>query len=182
MAYGPDPWTWTRSTHNPISDPEDGEEFQIHFISVFPWKGYYVMLYEFGWIEPLLDSYVGDVRLAVSRDGETLRRVNAHEPMIRRGGKHEWDSGFIVTSSDVVVYGSELRLYFSGQAETWTMWSLGDRVAKKVGWPQSVGSIYPAQMGLATLPLDGFTGLESRDREMPCNHFDNSDRAVGCVG
>ena len=72
-----------------------------------------------------------------------------------------------MTSSDVVVYGSELRLYYSGQAETWTMWPLGDRVAKKVGWPQSVGSIYPAQMGLATLPLDGFTGLESRDREMP---------------
>ena len=167
MAYGPDPWTWIRSTHNPIIDPDDGEEFQIHFISVFPWKGYYFMLYEFGWIEPLLDSYVGDVRLAVSRDGETFRRVNAHEPVIRRGGKHEWDSGFIVTSSDVVVYGSELRLYYSGQAETWTMWPLGDRVPQKVGWPQSVGSIYPAQMGLATLPLDGFTGLESRDHEMP---------------
>lgn len=30
-----------------------------------------------------------------------------------------------------------------------------------------MGSIYPAQMGLATLPLDGLTGLESRDREMP---------------
>ena len=28
------------------------------------------MLYEFGWIEPLLGSHVGDVRLAVSRDGE----------------------------------------------------------------------------------------------------------------
>jgi len=167
MAYGPDPWTWTRSPHNPIIDPDDGEEFQIHFISVLPWKGYYFMLYEFAWLEPLYGSYVGDVRLAVSRDGEIFRRVKAHEPVIRRGDKDEWDSGFLVTSSDIVVYGNELRLYYSGQAETWTKWPLGERVAKKEGWPTSAGSIYPAQMGLATLPVDGFTSLESRDHEMP---------------
>ena len=167
MAYGPDPWTWTRSAHNPIIDPDDGDEFQIHFISVFPWKGYYFMLYEFAWLEPLQNSYAGDVRLAVSRDGEVFRRVNPHEPVLRRGARDAWDSGFLVTSSDVVIYGDELRLYYSGQAETWTKWPLGDRVAKKEGWPSSAGSIYPSQMGLATLPLDGFTSLESLDHEMP---------------
>ncbi|MAG37123.1 MAG: hypothetical protein CL878_12880 [Dehalococcoidia bacterium] len=163
MAYGPDPWTWTRSPHNPIMDPDDGEEFQIHCISVLPWRGYYLLLYEFAWIEPLYGSYVGDVRLAVSRDGECFQRVNPHQPVIRRGDRGAWDSGFIVIASDVVAHRDEFRLYYSGQAEVWRNWP-GEN---KRGWPRSAGSIFPAQMGLATLPIDGFTNVESRDREMP---------------
>lgn len=38
---------------------------------------------------------------------------------------------------------------------------------KKSGLAAERGKHLPGPDGLATLPLDGFTGLESRDREMP---------------
>ena len=163
VMFGPTPYAWTRSALNPIIDPDDGEEFQIHFISVLPWKGYYFMLYEFGWLESLRGSYVADIRLAVSRDGETFRRVDPHQPVIRRGAKHEWDGGFLVTSSDVVAHDGRFWLYYAGQPDNWTKWPGENRG----GWPGSAGSIYPSQTGLATLPQDGLTNVESLDGEMP---------------
>ena len=163
MAFGPDPWSWTRSPHNPIIDPDDGEEFQNHYVSVLPYKGYYLMLYEFGWLEPWNNAYVADVRLAVSRDGEIFRRVNPHQPVIRRGGKGEWDGAFIVTSSDPVVHDDQIHLYYAGNGEVWKNWPNEN----SRGSPISSGSVFPSQTGLATLPLDGFTNVESLDREMP---------------
>ena len=161
LAYGPDPWTLTRSPHNPIIDPDDGNEFQIHYISVLPYKGYYLMLYEFAWLEPLYGAYVGDVRLAVSRDGEIFRRVNPHQAVIRRGEPDAWDSGIIVTSSDTVVHDDQLWLYFAGSADVWKNWPRENLRGAPPAFP------YPVQTGLATLPLDGFTDIESLDHEMP---------------
>ncbi len=163
LAYGPDPWTWTRSPHNPIIDPDDGHESQIHFISVLPYKGLYVMLYEYGWITPHDSVYAADVRLAVSRDGEVFRRVQPHHPLVRRGGPGAWDGGFLVTSSDVVVRAHEIQVFYAGQPASWTNWPAENRGA----WPHSAGSVYPSQTGLAALPLDGFAALETLDGETP---------------
>jgi len=163
LAYGPDPWSWTRSAHNPVLDPDDGEGFQMHYVAVLPWKGYYLMLYEFAWLEPLHGAYVGDVRLAVSRDGEAFRRVQPHQPVMRRGGRGDWDSGFIVTSSDVVVQGDRFWLYYAGASEVWKNWPNENRKGARLG----SGNTMPAQTGLATLPLDGFASMESLDGEMP---------------
>ena len=121
------------------------------------------MLYEFGWIEPVRGAYVGDLRLAVSRDGETFRRVNPHQPVLRRGERGAWDGGFVVTSSDVVVQGEQFWLYYAGASELWTNWPSENQK----GAPLGSGNTMTAQTGLATLPLDGFANVESLDREMP---------------
>lgn len=161
LLYGPDPWTWTRSEYNPIIDPDDGDEFQIHFISVLPYKGLYIMLYEFGWLEQSV--YMADIRLAVSRDGETFKRVQPNQPLVRRGTPGDWDGGFLVTSSDMVVRNDMIEIFYAGQPTHWTNWPAENRG----DWPASAGSVYPSQTGVATLPLDGFAGLETVDGEMP---------------
>ena len=163
LMYGPDPWTWTHSQHNPIIDPDDGEESQIHFISVLPYKGLYVMLYEYGWMEAHSSVYVADIRLAVSRDGERFQRVQPDQPLIRRGGPGDWDGGFLVTSSDLVVRDHEIQVFYAGQPAHWTNWPSENKGA----WPHGAGSVYPAQTGLASLPIDGFAALETPDGEMP---------------
>ena len=163
LLYGPDPWTWTRSPQNPVIDPDEGDESQIHFISVLPYKGLYVMLYEYGWLDPLTSVYVADIRLAVSRDGERFQRVQPNQPFVRRGGPGDWDGGFLVTSSDLVVRDHEIQVFYAGQPEHWTNWPSENRGE----WTSSAGSVYPAQTGLATIPLDGFAALETADGEMP---------------
>ena len=171
LLYGPDPWTWTRSPHNPVIDPDDGDEFQIHFISVLPYKGLYVMLYEFGWIDPSSNVYVADIRLAVSRDGEGFRRVQPTQPLVRRGGPGEWDGGFLVTSSDVVVRDDQIQVFYAGQPAHWTNWPPENRG----DLPYGTGSVYPSQTGLAMLPIDGFVGLETLDGEMPGTVYNHSN-------
>jgi len=121
------------------------------------------MLYEYGWLDPLTSVYVADIRLAVSRDGERFQRVQPNQPFVRRGGPGDWDGGFLVPSSDLVVRDHEIQVFYAGQPEHWTNWPSENRGE----WTSSAGSVYPAQTGLATIPLDGFAALETADGEMP---------------
>ena len=161
LSHGPHEWHLRESPANPILVP-DGEH-EIHFLGVHRLHGYYIMLYEHGWYAPnglgRYGQYFGDVRLAVSRDGEHYQRVLPNEKVIARGQKGQWDDGFIVVGDKMVVRDDEICIYYSGQGEDWCSWP-GSSGA-------GAGRLRRRRMGLATLPLDRFTCLRSADGQKP---------------
>ena len=164
LAFSSDGRHWSPATTNPVLDPNDGNCAEIHFATVHRYAGWYVMLYEFGWYEPLRGRFASDLRLAVSPDGEHFRRVNPSEPVVRRGASGAWDSGFLVTlGSAVISRASGTFIYYTGQSDVWNSWP--GRTA--LGFEGRPGFVYPGQIGLATLPPDGFTSIRSADRETP---------------
>ena len=107
--------------------------------------------------EPKTGAFVGDARLAVNRDGTgKFQRVRPYEPIIRRGEKGTWDSGFIVASQPIE-RGDEIYLYYSaadeaaGASPNTAMWNVP----------------IPIRTGLAKVRRDGFTWLQSRDALTP---------------
>jgi len=169
LAYGPDIEHLTPSPANPILSPNDGLEQENHFLMLAPYRGAYVMLYEYGWYMPNdtgnYGSYCADIRLAAGRDGEHYRRVQPHQKVICRGRRGEWDSGFLVISDKPVVKDDIIYLYYAGQGEDWTGWP-GGNIPEGYRW-RSTGSVRLSRMGVATLRLDGFACLETTDRETP---------------
>jgi hypothetical protein len=129
------------------------------------YRSYYLLLYAYDHYRDYhghgrWGNFVGDVRLAVSRDGEHFRRVNPHRPLIPRGRRGEWDSGFLVPGA-AVEHRGRIHLYYSGANENWSSWPSPNRT---VGAGRSMaGFTYPAQTGLALLEPDGFTSLAARD-------------------
>ena len=166
MAFGENVEHWTASSDNPFLAPNDGLEFENHFLMMAPYAGCWVLPYEYGWYTPngqgTHGQYAADIRLAVSRDGEHFDRLNPHQKLIRRGSRGAWDSQFLVISDKPVIRGDKIYLYYCGQGEDWT------------GWPSpppkfafgSTGSIRLSRMGLATLRRDGWFCLETTDREL----------------
>lgn len=187
LAFGPDVEHFTASKANPILSPNDGLEQENHFLMLAPYRGMYVMPYECAWYMPNgtgnIGSYCGDIRLAVSRDGEHYRRVQPHQKVISRGRRGEWDDGFLVISDKPVIRDDTICLYYAGNGEDWTGWPVPN-TPPGYQWT-TAGSNRLSRMGLATLRLDGFTCLETTDREIPgyitTAPIDISDRAVGLV-
>ena len=169
IAFGPDIEHFTESKDNPILSPDDGLEDENHFLMLAPYAGMYVMPYEYGWYMPngtgVFGVFSGDIRLAVSRDGEHFHRVQPHQKLISRGRQGEWDDGFIVISEKPVVRNDTIYMYYAGQSEHWTDWPLENLPADRQG-SVPLGR-WTSRMGLATLRLDGFTCLETTDRETP---------------
>jgi len=169
LAYGPDIEHFTASKANPILNPNDGLEQENHFLMLAPYRGWYVMLYEYGWYMPNgtgnFGSYSADIRLAVSRDGEHYQRVQPHQKVISRGRRGEWDNGFLVISDKPVIKDDTIYLYYAGNGEDWTSWP-GGNIPPGFRFASS-GCVRRSQMGLATLRLDGFTCLETTDGETP---------------
>ena len=169
IAFGPDIEHFTESRDNPILSPDDGLEDELHFLMLAPYAGMYVMPYEYGWYMPngtgIFGVFSGDIRLAVSRDGEHFHRVQPHQKLISRGRQGEWDDGFIVISEKPVVRNDTIYMYYAGQSEHWTDWPLENLPADRQG-RVPIGR-HTSRMGLATLRLDGFTCLETTDRETP---------------
>jgi hypothetical protein len=169
LGYGPDVEHFIASKANPILHPNDGLEQENHFLMLFPYQGYYVMLYEYGWYLPNgtgnFGSYCADIRLAVSRDGERYRRIQPHQKVISRGHRGAWDDGFLVISDKPVINVNTIYLYYAGQGEDWTSWP-GGNIPSGYRFA-STGCVRLSRMGLATLRRDGFTHLETTDRETP---------------
>lgn len=166
MGYGPDLAHITLSAANPILSPNDGREQELHFASVFPYRGYYLMLYDYGryvdyYGHGLWGAFAGDIRLAVSRDGEHFRRINPDQPLITRGSRGEWDGLFLVVANAVEFKG-RIHVYYSAGNENWASWP-SDNTAVGPTERSVSGFSYVSQMGLATLPGDGFTYLHARD-------------------
>ncbi len=49
LAFGRTELIWRPSRRNPIIDPNRGNEQEIHFLAYVPYRGQYLLLYEFGW-------------------------------------------------------------------------------------------------------------------------------------
>jgi hypothetical protein len=169
LAYGPDVEHFTASPANPILQPNDGLEQENHFLMLFPYRGQYLLLYEYGWYAPNgtgnLGSYCADIRLAASRDGEHFTRIQPHQKVIARGRRGEWDGGFLVISDKPILKDDTVYLYYAGNGEDWTSWP-GGNIPPGYRFA-STGSVRLSRMGLATLAADRFTCLETIDRETP---------------
>ncbi len=148
-------------------------EVEDHLLGVIPYRGYYVMLYEYGWYSMSgtagpYGSYCADVRLAVSRDGEHYTRVLPDQKVISRGRFGEWDDGFLIVSDKVAIKDDTMYLYYCGHDRNYPGFA-GDMLhPPSLGYPKTdVGTKRVSQMGLATLPLDRFTCLKTDDGEVP---------------
>jgi hypothetical protein len=180
-GYGPDIEHCIPSPFNPVisgpnrPDPaKEGLEDTIHLAAAMHYKGYYIMLYDYDfWMDyygykgkadirgrdsrvpkPKTGIFTGDTRLAVNRDGVSkFQRVNPHQPIIARGKRGMWDSGFIVMPGPVV-HDDKIYLFYSASDEvagiTQPQWNEPD-------------SPFIVATGLATLRLDGFTNLQTHD-------------------
>ncbi len=96
--------------------------------------------------------YVGDIRLASSRDPlGRFRRVRPRQPVVARGRRGEWDSGFLSLGGECFIeHEGRILIFYSG---------LDERSA--TGFPGL--SSGPYATGLASLPIDGFTFLRAAD-------------------
>lgn len=170
LAFSPDARRWTFSAVNPVLTPKDSSEHENHFLQIIPYRGYYVLLYEYGWYVPngygVYGTYCADIRLAVSRDGEHFTRIQPHQSVIRRGRYGEWDDGFLCISDKAVIRDDTIYLYYCGQGHDWTSWP-GENCDQGKIMTESSGCIRLSRMGLATLPIDGFTHLQTKDGETP---------------
>jgi len=158
LWYGPDLEHLIPHPGNPILHPNDGVEHEIHFCSVVQYHGFYVMLYEHDWYEPA-GRIIGDIRLACSRDGIHFTRLQPERAVIPTGTKAEWDGGMLVTSPEVIEHDGKLWIYYTGVTRDWKGWPSG----RPAGAP-SPSTLYPQHLGLATLPLDGFVRLQTRNK------------------
>lgn len=179
MGYGPDIEHCIPSPHNPVIHPKDGLEHTIHLFSVIRYEGYYVMLYDFNvWQdyygfkgyaaarakdrrvpEPKTGAFIGDIRLAVNRDGVSkFQRVNPHQPLVARGRKGQWDSGNLHLPG-AIVRDDTIYIFYTAADESGG------------AFPNAMISQTAAspRMGLATLRRDGFTYMQNRDGLAPAS-------------
>ena len=172
LACGPDVEQLAAIADNPILDPIDGMEQENHYLALAPYAGQYVMPYEYGWYAPnrtgVHGMFCSDIRLAVSRDGDHYTRVQPHQPLIARGPRGTWDAGALMMSDKLVEHDERLWFFYVGNGEEWTQWPEGS-VPEYSYWKGTgeVGSNRVSRMGLATLPKDRLTCLETVDRETP---------------
>ena len=169
LSYGPDLEHLRAADHNPILSPGDGFEYENHHVLLAPYRGAWAMPYEYGWYVPngygVHGTYCADVRLAVSADGERFERVDVHQPLIARGGNHEWDGGLLVIADKPAIKDGTIHLFYGGNGEEWTSWP-GENTPSVYPYG-STGQVRLSRLGLATLREDGWTCLESADRELP---------------
>lgn len=169
LAYGPTLEDLTPSKLNPVLDTDSGPEDEIHFCSVLPYEGHYLMLYEFGRYDDWFHALTGELRLATCRNGEQFLRLQPHRPIVARGEANEWDAGWIASSSQTIIHDDKIWIFYSGNGSEWKGWP-GQNTPRKfledLGVPSS-GIVYPSRAGLATLRLDGFVDLRCIDRLVP---------------
>ena len=170
LAYGPDIEHFRRAGENPLISPADGLEYEDHHIMMSPCGGAWIMGYEYGWYVPnrygLYGMYAADIRLAVSGDGLRFDRVNPHQKVIARGAHNEWDGGLLVITDKPAVKDGTIHLFYGGAGEDFTSWP-PENQSPEFRHELGSGGARVMRMGLATLREDGFTCLETPDRETP---------------
>ena len=169
LSYGPDIEHLRAAGHNPLLSPDDGFEYENHHVLFAPYGGAWAMAYEYGWYVPngygVYGTYYADVRLAVSADGERFERIDVHQPLIPRGDHREWDGGLLVIADKPAIKDGTIYLFYGGNGEEWTSWP-GENTPEAYPYA-STGQVRLSRLGLATLREDGWTCLESADREVP---------------
>lgn len=164
VAVSSDGLNWTLPTKGPVfgADDLDPDATQVYGMPVFPYQGIYIGLpwiYNARWFK--YGSYgdrrmyevekdsprTMDCQLAWSWDLINWTRPPRREQFIPRGKEGEFDSGMIYTAQAPVQVGGKLHFYYGG-------W---------VGAHSDTKS--KANIGLATLRLDGFCSMHAGDAE-----------------
>ena len=155
---------WEMLAKGPVmtADDLDPDATQIYGMPVFPYQGLYVgqvWVYRSRWFkyggytdQRMYEVEKGspctmDVQLAWSWDLINWTRTPTRESFIPRGRQGEFDSGMIYTAVAPVQVGDRLYFYYGG-------WDDVHNSGKA-----------KANIGLATLRLDGFCSMQARDRE-----------------
>ena len=120
VAYGPDEAHMTVSPTLAM-DPDEGLENQIHMISVTPYEGYYLALYEYARFDLETRTDPCDLRLAASRDGLHFERIQNQVSVVPRGPVGTWDDGTVISPNQLVKVGDELWIYYSGSPKEYGM-------------------------------------------------------------
>ncbi|MEO6437452.1 MAG: hypothetical protein ABIP55_17040, partial [Tepidisphaeraceae bacterium] len=125
-------------------DDHDPPHVEFHTSPVFFYKDVYFCLNQ------ILDRSTGggviDIELMTSRDGLTWERPFRGEPFLSRAEGGAFDSGSLFVSTPPVVLEDELRFYYGAHKEGATHHA--DFYSVTTG------------IGLATLPLDRFAGIQ----------------------
>lgn len=134
-----------------VLKPEQGIDEELHFASVNKVRGTYLMLFESDNFSK--NPIHGDLRLAVSSDGRSFRRVHPETPIVTTGLKGMWDENLLVTTSAAIQeVGDELFIFYIGCPNIYNSWPPPYMVS-----PERRGSMFaPAYLGLATLPRDSY--------------------------
>ena len=162
IAWSRDGEKWHKPFEGPVfaADDLDPSDTQIYGMPAFPYQGMYIGLpwmyraryFRFGEysVEKLHEAQSDsprnmEVQLAWSWDLVNWTRTPERRQFIPLGREKDWDRGMIVTAGAPLVVGNKLHFYFGGM----------DRVhdEKQV----------QASIGLATLRLDGFCSMSTKD-------------------
>lgn len=149
-------WSPARGELVMASDELDSEISEIYSLRTIPYEGIQIGLVHFFHNEP--DDVRLYFQLAVSRDGKTWRRLSDRSAFIPLGGVGEWDrSTHMPPSSDPIIVGDEIRIYYSGRNIVHpTRWKVKDDLPALTSIPPFRGAI-----GLATLKRDRFVAMEA---------------------
>ncbi len=135
--------------------PEKGIDEELHFAAVKKIGGSYLMLFE-------SDNFSrnpihGDLKLAISADGRSFKRVHPTTPLVATGPKGMWDENLLVTTSaSMQEVGDEVYVFYIGCPNIYNSWPPPYMVS-----PERRGSMFaPAYLGLATLPRDRYAYAE----------------------
>ncbi len=187
IAFSPDAIHWQGGEHNPILSPNESFENENHFLAYVPYKGHWLLLYECAWYAPdgtgKYGRYVGDIRLAHSRDGEQFARVCPHQSLIAKGQPQEWDGQFLVITDKAVIKDDTIYLYYAGMGTEWSSWPPQNQAPGTRGIDEKTGKAPTGKyclrrMGLATLRVDGFTCMHVAD-EVSLGSFQTRPIALG---
>jgi hypothetical protein len=129
--------------------PQVAIDDETHFGAVRRFGDTFVMLFESDRFA--VDPLDGDLRVAVSSDGLTFRRVHQRDALVDTGPKGTWDQNLLVTTTaGMIDVGDEHWIYYFGCPDVYRAWPPGYAVR-----PELRGSFfYPSYLGLAVLQRD----------------------------
>jgi hypothetical protein len=91
-----------------------------------------------------------DIELMLSRDGLEWERPFRDRYFIARSGGDAFDSGTVLTNSDFIIEGNEMRFYYGAYSSG----AIG-------GGSNITSDAQKSGVGLATLPLNRFAGIRT---------------------
>ena len=140
----PDGHGWTEPIELLRADEQDGApDSQIHQISVTRYGAGFLALLTLFHIERLeygvehrgerfevVERGVTDTQLAYSRDGLHWRRVADRQTFLPLGHAGDWDAGWIVTASNLMVHEDEVWIYYAGAPDRFSIGGTAIGLAK----------------------------------------------------
>jgi hypothetical protein len=138
------------------ADAQDGPGDEIYGMNVFPYHGVYIAFVQV--LHNYADRLYLDVQLGISRDSIHFERLSDRSAFIPVGGVGEWDrfNNSLSTNPPHLV-GDDLRIYYAGR----TYLHAGIIQSTSKDNARGTGYIPQAALGLGTIKVDRFCGMES---------------------